>query len=130
MASMNQPEDVTPSPSSSTPPHFRWQDLDIFDSPQHPARKPFFPPRKSTPPSPPPTFSRVEALFASAVLPGLGSLINGRHKTGLLILLPWVVLFPLFLLTVRDFIGLALLPFLAYLWGLSLYEAYHSARRR
>ena len=68
-------------------------------------------------------------MLASAALPGLGSLINGRHTSGGLILAAWLVFFPLFLVTARDFIGFAFLPFLIYLWVLGILDARQAASR-
>lgn len=114
-------------PSPSPPRPFRWDELDIFDPNAKLARLPFRP-RPSTSSFVPPRHSLAFSLFASLLLPGLGSIINGRTRSGTWLLIPYLLILPLFLLTVRDLIGLIFLPFLFYLWLLGLFDAYAFAK--
>jgi hypothetical protein len=68
-------------------------------------------------------------LLASIPLPGLGLLLYGHQKEGLLILVAWLLFFPVFLLTARDLIGLVFVPFLAYLWAIGMMGAWRGVRR-
>jgi TM2 domain-containing membrane protein YozV len=126
-------EDAPRPAQPASPGRFRWQDLDIFAPPGHAPKVKLLRRRTEHAPGPEdrslPHVSGLVAICASFVLPGLGSLINGRRTSGALILAAWLVFIPLFFLTVRDFIGLALVPLLAYLWVVGLLDARSSARR-
>jgi TM2 domain-containing membrane protein YozV len=62
------------------------------------------------------------SLIVSFFLPGVGSMINGDVGVGVVILLIWLVSFPLMFVFIGFFTGAA-----AFIWG--LIDAYQGARR-
>jgi hypothetical protein len=108
----------------STPGRFRWEELDIFGPVE------IFGPINPNLALPTLTPKNLPlSLLASVFLPGLGTVINGQARKGALLMIPYLLILPLFLLTVRDLIGFIFVPFLLYLWVLGLLDAYSSARK-
>jgi len=62
------------------------------------------------------------SLFASFLIPGLGTIVNGETGKGVLILAGWIVSWFLVLAT----IGLILVPAV---WIYAMYDAFQGARR-
>jgi TM2 domain-containing membrane protein YozV len=74
--------------------------------------------------SQPGTTSRnpVASLFASLLIPGLGTIINGETGKGIAILVIWITAWLLVLMTV----GLIIVPAV---WIYGMYDAFQGARR-
>jgi TM2 domain-containing membrane protein YozV len=62
------------------------------------------------------------SLFASLLLPGLGTIINGETGKGLVILVAWITAWVLIL----AIVGLILVPAV---WSYGMYDAFQGARR-
>jgi TM2 domain-containing membrane protein YozV len=62
------------------------------------------------------------SLFASLILPGLGTIINGETGKGIMILVVWITAWILVLSTV----GLIIVPVV---WIYGMYDAFMGARR-
>ncbi|HEY8811246.1 MAG TPA: hypothetical protein VIO86_02005 [Candidatus Dormibacteraeota bacterium] len=62
------------------------------------------------------------SLFASLLLPGLGTIINGETGKGLVILVAWITAWVLIL----AIVGLILVPVV---WIYGMYDAFQGARR-
>jgi TM2 domain-containing membrane protein YozV len=62
------------------------------------------------------------SLFASLLLPGLGTIINGETGKGVIILVGWITAWVL----VLALVGFILVPAV---WIYAIYDAYQGARR-